>query len=1220
MATVDLSRDEFDVTKHYAGVRMQQGRVLTDDDWNESGRIDGEDIRRSRMDIIGPFGSPDDGFDISVLSGSQTYPSPGLPDFNIAAGTMYLGGLRLELETAQLYSKQTDWLDPTISTDQDDIPANNGQVSLVYLEAWQQPVSAVEDCELFEPALGGPDTTTRIRNMQRVRIANTSDTACGSAWNDFTQSLASKKIGTIVNNCELIPNATLSAAFSDATTGDDLCSPSVAGGYLGAENQAIRVELTFYDPSSNTVRFTWGFDNASPLYRVTTAPDTTAPNTDITLITQPKDTYHWPSSGQVIELLPCGAQLTNGEYLADEQSGVFCRAVSSFNPNTGNLTFTVGPATGGSAVNVPLPTGGDHIYMRVWNRGTDLLSNPEITLIVPAAGGTTTLGNTGISITLTGTNFNKGDYWIIAARPAKPQELIPWKLKTSGMPPNGVRRYFAPLALIQWTVSSTGFITGAQLLHDCRKTFVPLTELECDCCTFTVGDGINSHGDYSSIAEALANLPPDGGKICVLKGLHSVSVVISGLQNITISGCGVESVLQPQVIGSQNADGSTNPSSPFLFFIQDSENIKIEHLTMAALTTSAIFITSSNLTTASGSNTQQPSENIVIVDNQIAACNYGIYIGNVIYTPPPSSAAANSVGTVTLSADIETISNIIIRRNQISITNSSANGNDTSAIYSMADFVLIDENQITATPYVPPGAAGGGTGPGGGLNPCADASSIFSNRPQLSDVLKKIFLIDAFVGSETAPTYTSWGGIHVDSTSENVKIIKNVIVGGAMNGITLGGLAPDPVDNPGSSSLSFIAYTATLGPAGNILGDTYNIQIEDNYISSMGLSGIGPGAFYDTTATNGTAFLLMVNGIDIFRNKIQNCALQTPANPIATAAVGGVCLAGCEDAVIRENLIENNGTTFYDATCGVFIRKGAQIEIDDNRICNTMAIDKAANNVLKGTRGGIVILLVGQLLDPNNRLYDKAIGFFNPSPAVKICGNVVDQPIGHALLLLGSGLMSVVNNQLSSRGVDPNDPTSLLASTVYIINIGLSKDLLSILIMLDYQASNATQTVDPAIVLAFLANNATIATNLENYDLYPGGRVLFTDNQVTMDMRNNTNVAAVSAQLIFSLDDIGYDSNQSECIGFNILGSDYNVVIFHAFMLGVTLRCNNNRFTEGLTLSLYSLLSFALVNTTVGNQATHCLIAPGSYITTWANNAEIYNVGCAAKRKSLSGQ
>ena len=35
----DVSRETFDATKHYSGVRMQQGRVQTDADWNEQGAI-----------------------------------------------------------------------------------------------------------------------------------------------------------------------------------------------------------------------------------------------------------------------------------------------------------------------------------------------------------------------------------------------------------------------------------------------------------------------------------------------------------------------------------------------------------------------------------------------------------------------------------------------------------------------------------------------------------------------------------------------------------------------------------------------------------------------------------------------------------------------------------------------------------------------------------------------------------------------------------------------------------------------------------------------------------------------------------------------------------------------------------------------------------------------------------------------------------------------------
>ena len=69
MANPDISRIAFDQRKHYSGVRMQQGRVTTDEDFNAQERIEDEDLRRTRVDIIGPCGSPDQGFRIAICFG-----------------------------------------------------------------------------------------------------------------------------------------------------------------------------------------------------------------------------------------------------------------------------------------------------------------------------------------------------------------------------------------------------------------------------------------------------------------------------------------------------------------------------------------------------------------------------------------------------------------------------------------------------------------------------------------------------------------------------------------------------------------------------------------------------------------------------------------------------------------------------------------------------------------------------------------------------------------------------------------------------------------------------------------------------------------------------------------------------------------------------------------------------------------------------------------------
>jgi hypothetical protein len=63
-------------------------------------------------------------------------------------------------------------------------------------------------------------------------------------------------------NYELRSKAKLTVGFSAEGITEDPCKPAVTAGFLGAENQTIRVQLTA------TNRFIWGYDNASPFYRV----------------------------------------------------------------------------------------------------------------------------------------------------------------------------------------------------------------------------------------------------------------------------------------------------------------------------------------------------------------------------------------------------------------------------------------------------------------------------------------------------------------------------------------------------------------------------------------------------------------------------------------------------------------------------------------------------------------------------------------------------------------------------------------------------------------------------------------------------------------------------------------------------------------------------------------------------------------------------------------
>jgi hypothetical protein len=89
----DLTRSTFSREKHYSSVRMQQGRVQLDSDWNEQLDIEQHADTTTRLDVIGRCGAPEGapGFELGV--------TPDGSDLTISPGRIYVDGILCELET-----------------------------------------------------------------------------------------------------------------------------------------------------------------------------------------------------------------------------------------------------------------------------------------------------------------------------------------------------------------------------------------------------------------------------------------------------------------------------------------------------------------------------------------------------------------------------------------------------------------------------------------------------------------------------------------------------------------------------------------------------------------------------------------------------------------------------------------------------------------------------------------------------------------------------------------------------------------------------------------------------------------------------------------------------------------------------------------------------------------------------------------------------------------
>jgi Right handed beta helix region len=533
---IDISRSSTDFRKHYTSVRAQMGRVLTDDDHNENERIHDEDERRSRVETIGAAASPDNGFRIQ-----NPKITPAGIDFGIMPGVFFLGGNRLELETQETFQKQSDWLDIT-PMDIPPPPDASGRFDLIYLEAWDQDVTQVEDDGLKEPGLGGPDTSARLRQMRRVKVSTGVTGDCEADWAALLAQQTADGLGTLNLQNELVVDTTLTVGFGPGVK-QDLCSPLSAPGYLGAENQAIRVQLL----SKST--FTYGFDNASYLYTVKVGTDGQGQPRMVTMVTQPRDTFHYPATGLLVEFLVASAALPDGQSVA-AMSGRLARVASPYDPKTAQFML---------ASDIPA---GD-FFLRVWDRGADVASADAIPF---QPGVAVTLGDTGLQLTFGGKDYPARNYWIVAVRPDSPDRLMPADLK-SGRGPHGVRRFITPLAEIQWTPSD------GKVLHDCRVVFPPLSRTR-GCCSRTVGPG-------ESIQLAIDALPKDGGEICIMPGVFKENWHVANRQGIRIHGCGARTILMD--------DGNMKAA---IITIADSQQIDIRGLTIQAPEALAIALVS----------------------------------------------------------------------------------------------------------------------------------------------------------------------------------------------------------------------------------------------------------------------------------------------------------------------------------------------------------------------------------------------------------------------------------------------------------------------------------------------------------------------------------------------------------------------------------------------------------------------------------------------------
>ena len=518
----DYSRYDFNPVHNFQGVLLQQGRPLTDGDWNE---LVAETFRLAQATALDTFGgaavvptTTPDVFALAWNGGTLT----------IGRGRIYVDGLLAENHGAApvdwdsalaesfgtqpvAYDSQPHYPDPPA------LPAAGKH--LVYVDVWKREVNQYEAPHIVEKAIG-VDSTTRTQVIWQVKIlpfANnagdpltcSSDPATIPGWDDLIAP-SSGRLSTQV------------AQYGSS----DPCIIPPTGGYTGLENQLYRVEI--HDGGApGTATFKWSRDNASVEARVLSFTNATSFVVD----SVGKDEMLRFNPGDWIEL-------TDNRLELNGQPGVMLK-IQTNGVDDGTRTITVENIIDPSVFPLGTPDPLRRTRIRRWDQKGQVLrtdTSPPSTyadltggtgvITVPAANTVSIALENGIAVTFdvaaAGGTFKSGDYWMFAAR------AIDASIETlAEAPPRGIHHHYARL----------GFITVPGGTTDCRQSWPPDSTDSC-ACTICVSPAAHAQGKPSLQTAIDTVIKQGGGTVCMEAGEYDLAqpLIILRASGLTLRG------------------------------------------------------------------------------------------------------------------------------------------------------------------------------------------------------------------------------------------------------------------------------------------------------------------------------------------------------------------------------------------------------------------------------------------------------------------------------------------------------------------------------------------------------------------------------------------------------------------------------------------------------------------------------------------------------------
>jgi hypothetical protein len=428
-----ISRDSFNSDKRYSGVYLQQGRMITDADWNEETEISRRRLDDSLADVVTSGVPRENGLRLEAIAGQP---------LRLRRGRLYAGGVGGLVTSAQTDPAQQFGLNQQVDLPLPDAVVPPATGYRLYADVWERAVTSIEDAaQLRDPAFHGADTAARTQTMAQLKWCspgvNPEDPAVNPRMGDarLTLTLRSQLAG--LDPCD--PCAR------------EITVPPRVGNYL------FRLEVHAVEGGpKNPTRLVlkWSSENGAEAHAVGTEP------------------ADFKGSDWIYEYFTTRTEKHLGMHLAGGISPLAGELVEGF------------PAAAPDGFPFVRRWDGYCILRRQGNqwslqdgreRGVDLSTGSASDADGHVAFGSNGLGAQLSTLTLdlslsAQTSFIAGDYWLAPVRESVDQ---PGDVVLDEAPPVGIRHSYLLLA----TIDNTGALVAPDTNRQQRLDFPSLTTL-----------------------------------------------------------------------------------------------------------------------------------------------------------------------------------------------------------------------------------------------------------------------------------------------------------------------------------------------------------------------------------------------------------------------------------------------------------------------------------------------------------------------------------------------------------------------------------------------------------------------------------------------------------------------------------------------------------------------------------------------------------------------